>query len=125
MAQKPRTPVHFPRMKVRGWRNKAKSAARRQYRTVYPHVRMTRTSPYDARFDVIAAWEPGCHRLEVDQTTDGWGRAIGRPTMKITHAPEPRPEPAFSMKFEIANGMRDELWNMLTGRERDALVQGR
>lgn len=122
MAQTPRTPVHFPRMKVRGRRNKAKLAVRRLYRTVFPHVALV-VAPdgYSARASVLSAWEPGCQRLEIDTITDGWGRPVpgATPQSVIRPAERPRPEPTFSMQFKVENTMSDELWDMLFGRDRD------
>lgn len=121
MAQKPRTPVHFPRMKVRGRRNKAKLAERRVHRTVFPHVAMTQVSPNKARFDVIAEWQPGCQRLEIDNVTDGWGRDISGtlPRMVLRPAEAPRREPSFSIKFQLENTMSDDLRDLLFGEARD------
>lgn len=117
MAQKPRTPVHFPRMKVRGRRNRAKLAMRRKHRTVLPHVTMVRVSANKTRFDAIAKWEPGCFRLEIDRVTDGWGRAIERE--RIYLSPAPRPAPTFSMQFKLENPMSDELRALLYGEASD------
>jgi hypothetical protein len=120
--RRPRTPVHFPRMKVRGWRNKAKSAGRRRHRTVFPHVAVTIADDgHSARADVIAEWQPGCQRLEIDSVIDGWGRPVPneRPHMVLRPAEPPTPEPTFSMQFKVENTMSNELWDMLFGRDRD------
>lgn len=121
MAQKPRTPVHFPRMKVRGRRNKAKLAERRVHRTVFPHVAMTQVSPNKARFDVIAEWQQGCQRLEIDNVTDGWGRDVpgALPRMVLRPAEAPRREPSFSMKFKLEGGAGDRLRELLFGEAPD------
>lgn len=115
MAQRPRTPVHWPRMKVRGRRNRAKTAARHRFRTVLPHTTMTQVSPNKARFDVIAEWEPGCFRIDVDRVADGWGREVERQSIRVLPAPEPRPEPTFSIQFAVENTMGDKLRSMLFG----------
>lgn len=119
MAQKPRTPVHFPRMKVRGHRNRAKSAARHKHRTLIPHATMTQTAPGSYQFAAIAGWEPGCWRIQIDRIADGWGRQIGRPQTRVEPAPEPRPDPSFSMQFKVENRMSDDLWEKLFGEARD------
>ncbi|RBO73493.1 hypothetical protein [Microbacterium sp. H6] len=120
MAQKPRTPVHFPRMKVRGRRNRAKLTERRRYVTVFPHAAMTVSDDRRiARFDVIAGWRPGCQRIEITTIKDGYGRAVpGIPPHTVVR-PAPRPEPQYKVEFEIENRMSAETWDMLFGRDRD------
>lgn len=115
MAQTPRTPVHWPRMKVRGRRNKEKTAARHRFRTVLPHATMTQESPNKARFDAIVEWQPGCFRIEIDRVSDGWGREVEPQRIRALPAPEPRPEPTFSMQFKVENRMSDEIWSKLFG----------
>lgn len=85
MAQMPRTPVHFPRMKVRGWRNKAKLAARHTYRTVIPYARPTPIAD-GVTFVAITGPEPGAVRLEFTRTVDGFGRRVTDSThRRLTH----------------------------------------
>ncbi len=118
MSRLPRTPVHFPRMKVRGRRNKAKLAARHRYIRFFPHVAMTVAEDRrTARFDVIAGWRPGCQRLEITTVTDGYGRTIPSTPPHTVIRPAPRPEPQFTMEFEVENRMSAETWDLLTGRE--------
>ena len=83
-SQKPRTPVFFPRMKVRGWRNRRKSAMRTQ---TLGEMRVNVTHVGGDHVDFVA--DPnGTHVLKYDTGWyDGWGRRVPAPT------PEPRPKP--------------------------------
>lgn len=76
--QPPRTPVHFPRMKVRGARNRAKSAARHEQRTML-RVRLERAPRGSApgMFTTELVVDPnGTHVLATRTVTDGWGRRV-------------------------------------------------
>lgn len=75
MAQTPRTPVHFPRMKVRGRRNKAKLVARHKRVLFIPHARVER---FDTGFRlvILAMAELGSVAFTVTQVFDGFGRAL-------------------------------------------------
>jgi hypothetical protein len=99
MSTLPRTPVHFPRMKVRGHRNKAKLAARIESRSVFPHATVTRTA--DGRYTVRAQAGPIAgvlmHRIEYSEWRDGYGRHVPAPRPK----PKPKPKPQFSMSFSF------------------------
>jgi len=70
-----RTPVHFPRMKVRGWRNRAKTAARHVTVFEFPFARPVRTAT-GYRFNVLAGPEPGAVLIRSTYVRDGWGRII-------------------------------------------------
>lgn len=84
MAQTPRTPVHFPRMKVRGRRNKAKLAARHVHAGRIPYARPIQTdSGYS--FVAIDGPEPGAVSVHYRSVTDGFGRKVKeRPTDEPT-----------------------------------------
>ncbi|RUQ07032.1 hypothetical protein D8M34_06060 [Microbacterium sp. HSID17254] len=72
-------------------------------------------SSNEARFDVIVAWEPGCYRVEITRTADGWGREVAPQRVQVFPAPEPRPESTYKVQLKIENKMSDELWALLTG----------
>lgn len=71
-----RTPVNFPRMKVRGHRNREKTA--RRIRTVREcPVRIGgRGEGAAVTFEVV---HPifATHYMRMETVTDGWGRVIG------------------------------------------------
>jgi hypothetical protein len=119
MAQIPRTPVHFPRMKVRGRRNKAKLAARHVHVGRIPYARPI---PTDGGYQFVAidGPEPGAVSIDYRTVTDGFGR-------RIPERPRPKPAPikpailrstsySFTTKVE---GDTSALWKMLTGQVND------
>lgn len=121
MAQKPRTPVHFPRMKVRGRRNRAKLAARHEHVVVVPHARVVPTlNGY--RFFALAGPEPGSVMLKSRTVVDGYGRTVRDPDP----APQP-PEPesdrsSFRTKFSFSAKLSGDLAGLrdaLFGEARD------
>lgn len=75
MAQIPRTPVHFPKMKVRGRRNKAKLAARHKHVVFVPHARVERVAT-GIRLVVLSMAELGSVAFTVTQVFDGFGRVL-------------------------------------------------
>ena len=75
MAQMPRTPVHFPRMKVRGRRNKAKLAARHKRVLLIPHARVEQIGS-GIRLVALAMAELGSVAFTVTQVFDGFGRSM-------------------------------------------------
>ncbi len=90
MSRRPRTPVHFPRMRVRGARNRQKVALRRETKTVLPFARLIQSNPFSIEFSALAAWEPGAYRLESSVFHDGYGRQVG--SAKVIAAPAPVPD---------------------------------
>lgn len=89
MSKKPRTPVYFPKMRVRGRRNRAKLAARYTRREIL-HVVIDRTAA-DGSIEFHAA-PPGAatHVLAVDHDPrDGYGRPAPRPAPVKPSAPAP------------------------------------
>lgn len=103
MSTRPRTPVHFPKMKVRGARNKAKSAAR--YR--YASTARVRIGSQDASGTTLILDPNGTHVVSGDSgIQDGWGRLIAPPTPPVMEA---KPRPAFSMSFQMEPGAADLL----------------
>ncbi len=94
MSKKPRTPVHYPQMRVRGHRNRAKLAARYTRREIL-HVVIDRTAP-DGSIDFHAA-PPGeaTHVLAVDHDPrDGYGRRAPRPAPPAPSKPRTTAPPA-------------------------------
>ena len=85
-GQKPRTPVYFPKMKVRGARNKRKSAARhQQFHTMRVNVEHVGVD----HVDFVASAE-GTHLISYKTACyDGWGRIVPEPPPQ----PKPRPKP--------------------------------
>ena len=121
MAQTPRTPVHFPRMKVRGHRNKAKLTARHEHIMVIPHARAVPT-PTGYRFIVLSGPEPGAVMLKSRTVVDGFGRMVRDPD-PAPPKPEPEPESApFRTKFSFSttvSGDMSALRDALFGEARD------
>lgn len=120
MAQKPRTPVHWPRMKVRGRRNRAKLAARHQHLTVIPYARPV-PIPTGYRFEALAGPEPGAMELRFSSVIDGFGRSIGRPQdaeIRWAEPPKPKPTFSFSTTFKVG-GDSSRLMDTLLGKDRD------
>ncbi len=124
MAHIPRTPVHFPRMKVRGRRNKAKLAARHTTLTVVPHARPERIAT-GYRFTALTSPEPGALRLEFKTVTDGYGRRVGVPQMQSIAPPKPTTY-SLQMSFKPEDpDAFDKLRSVLLGGgEGDPVVQG-
>ena len=91
MSKKPRTPVHYPQMRVRGRRNRAKLAARRATVAVIPMMRLCQSSPHEIGLVAVTTWEPGTYRLEHKTVRDGYGRVIGTPKATATPVPDPNP----------------------------------
>lgn len=125
MAQKPRTPVHFPRMKVRGRRNKVKLAARHTHAMVMPLARVTRgQDAHTYTFTPITEVESGAVSIRSSVTVDGYGRQIDG-VDSIESVPEPPSKTAFSMSFQVGQIEYDRLHRLLFGGgEHDSLVQG-
>lgn len=72
MSRTPRTPVHFPRMKVRGRRNKAKLHLRIT-QVFEARVRIEHADGYGATLVV----DPnGTHIIRHSTTRDGYGRTV-------------------------------------------------
>ena len=71
---RPRTPVHWPRMKVRGALRRWKTAQRITHRT---ELMVVPTSHGDGRytFRMAGPAEPGAMLMVSTRRTDGWGRA--------------------------------------------------
>lgn len=132
MAQIPRTPVHWPRMKIRGRRNKAKAAQRIRREMLMPNV-IAHFNP-----DGTVGIQPSLGRPQVGLMTvktiayvDGFGRPAPHVGLHEYHlAPvkpvQPaRPEPApgfgklsFSTSFTVESDTSG-LLDVLMGRERD------
>lgn len=121
MAQTPRTSVHFPRMKVRGRRNKAKLTARHVHVERIPYARPV---PIEGgyQFVVITEPEPGAVSINYRAVVDGFGRVV-REQAPTPAAPAPEPETSpsrtkfsFSAKVE---GDTSALWDLLAGRQPD------
>jgi len=115
MAQLPRTPVHFPRMKVRGRRNKRKLRERITTRFFVPHLAIDGATDlgggvFDTTMRVTRA-EEATHSAEWSVTHDGFGRVVPTPA-----PPPPPPAPtSFTMEFTMEPGAGAELWELLTG----------
>ncbi|KJL45598.1 hypothetical protein [Microbacterium trichothecenolyticum] len=118
MSRRPRTPVYWPRMKVRGRRNRAKLAARYTTRQI---VRVVfdgiDTVNGGARF---RAAPPGqaTHMLAIDgPTRDGYGRIVkSAPAPRVQPKPKPTPERSWSMGFNLT-GDTSALRDLLFGKE--------
>lgn len=67
--------MHFPRMKVRGWRNRAKTDARHVRVYEIPFARPVRIAT-GYRFEVLAGPEPGAVMIRSTEVRDGWGRRV-------------------------------------------------
>jgi hypothetical protein len=99
-----RTPVNFPRMKVRGRRNKAKVSARHRDVTLFPHVIAKQCHDgilHTTTFTVAAAYEPGAFEMRVEQVRDGWGRPVGNAHVALTPAAPPNPKTIFDLSFTV------------------------
>ena len=84
MSTKPRTPVHWPKMKVRGGLRKWLSAQRVQSVVWMPHARLTVTGPVEPgqkigyTFTAASESQPGTHAIKLTMWRDGWGRPVKR-----------------------------------------------
>lgn len=119
-----RTPLHFPRMKVRGRRNRAKLAARIVTAGRIPYARAVRIGG-GYEFVALSGPEPDAVSVHYRTVTDGFGRRLAE---RPTDAPA-LIEPAricatsWSTSFTVKDDSRS-IWDLLFGRDRDALVQG-
>lgn len=93
MSTLKRTPVNFPRMKVRGRRNKQKTAMRVTTLTVFPHAQLVSS---DGVYEFQILPEGGTHYIESRTTVDGWGRKVSEEARY-----EPKPKPTFSMELQM------------------------
>lgn len=119
MAQKTRTPVYFPRMKVRGHRNRAKLAARIVTAGHIPYARPVRTST-GYEFVVLGGPEPGAVSVSYRKVTDGFGRRLAeRPTDEPALV-KPARIGATSWLFStpvVADPTQPSIWDLLTGED--------
>ncbi len=123
MSTTPRTPVHFPRMKVRGHRNRAKTAERHTTRMVFPNAVLTGIEDGAYTFAVTAppleqpAVKLPSYVIVSEETRDGWGRKVASRTAFAVDPPAPKPKPAFqmSMQFQCEPEASDRLRELLTG----------
>jgi len=107
----PRTPIHFPRMKIRGHRNKAKAAARYSTRQVL-NVTVSGADPVTGAvtFHAMPVGK-ATHVLAIDgETRDGYGRVVKRKPK-----PRPKPKPTFSFGMTFKDVDTDAL-DLLFGR---------
>lgn len=88
-GQKPRTPLYFPKMKVRGRRNRRKSSLRiSHFYTMRANVQHVGGDHVD-----FVASEQGSHLIEYKTPTyDGWGRVVADALPPKPKAP-PKPKP--------------------------------
>ncbi len=77
MSRRPRTPVHFPRMKVRGSRNKAKLHAR-HVTALELRVRVNQVDAHTV--ELIPDPILGTHLVTIRTVRDGYGRTIKETT---------------------------------------------
>ncbi len=77
MSRRPRTPVYFPRMKVRGRRNKAKLHAR-HVTNLELRVRVHQVDPYTV--ELIPDPIFGTHLVTSKTTRDGYCRTVKEKT---------------------------------------------
>ena len=83
MSRLARTPVNFPRMKVRGRRNRARSAERIWRRFV---LRVTPVQMLDGSVQFTVD-SNGSHVIEATTPTyDGWGRIVATGRVAATRA---------------------------------------
>lgn len=111
MSRLARTPINFPRMKVRGRRNRARSAERHsQHYTIRANPLQTLDGSVQFMPDPF-----GSHVIEATTPTrDGWGRVV---------APSPKPQPVtrprspwhFSTSMELS-GADPQLSDLITGK---------
>lgn len=84
---KPRTPVHWPRMKIRGARRKWKTSLRttqvfRMYAVLDTHTEASGLHSYT--FKATRKETPGARLIETKHTQDGWGRSVPTPKGKTS-----------------------------------------
>lgn len=118
MSTQPRTPVHFPRMRVRGPRNRRKLALRRERRTVIPYAMLVARGPGNYVLEAVPEWRAGAVRVVHSVTQDGYGRAVpGTFRGRAERADPPRP-PVGSMSFDfnVKGHAPSALFDLLTGR---------
>ncbi|MCJ1709275.1 hypothetical protein [Microbacterium sp. VKM Ac-2923] len=134
MSTVSRNVVFWPRMRVRGRRNRAKLAARYTDRVVQYAV-VGNACPESGRVEFITVpAERATHRLVHSQTRDGFGRIVPTPKPATKSTPKP-PLSAFpmprrreiSMNLNVAmdpDAARD-IFDSILGRAapRNALVQ--
>ena len=126
--RRPRTPVFWPRMKVRGRRNRAKLAAR--YTTqIVRFVVIGNACPESGRVELVSVPpERATHRIVQSQTRDGFGRIVPKPKSATTPASKPPPSSAFptprrvTLNFAMGPGAAREIFDSILGRaaSRDA-----
>lgn len=108
-GQTPRTPVFFPKMKVRGARRKQMSAQRIRRHT---ELRVRPVLLVDGSMDLMV--DPfGTHFAKITlPTLDGWGRTVVEPPK-----PKPRPDRIGSYTASLNfTGVDPELFDLITGR---------
>lgn len=81
MSSKARTPVNWPRMKVRGARRRRLAAERREVRTYFPALVVTGAKGGAYTFSAPPPGTPGTMKAVIVQHLDGYGRAV----RKIAH----------------------------------------
>ncbi|MDQ1113980.1 hypothetical protein QE418_003428 [Microbacterium testaceum] len=91
MSTTPRTPLFWPRMKVRSIRHREKLAARHETRTIVPMMRLSQPSPSVLRLVAVTTWEPGTYSVETRTVRDGYGRQIGRAMTTARPVSNPTP----------------------------------
>lgn len=112
-GQTPRTPRYFPKMKLRGAKNKYLGSLRNQtVSTMRVNVTSVRE---DGSVDFVVDAN-GTHMLTArSKITDGFGRVYPEP-------PKPKPKPApkaggwsFSTQFSTEGPVSEELMDLITG----------
>jgi len=76
MGAKRRTPVLWPRMKVRGARRRALVAMRLTRLVIIPYAMPFKQSDGSVRFKAVSKPMQGAMRLEYRTTHDGYGRSV-------------------------------------------------
>ena len=118
MSTLPRTPVHFPRMRVRGSRNRLKLAARREHRTIIPYAVPVVRGPGHYVLEAVSGWQEGAVRVVHSVIRDGFGRVVPGTARGCAERVEPPPPPPGSMTFGFTVDSPDPggLFDLLTGR---------
>ncbi|MDY0829082.1 hypothetical protein SK224_08065 [Microbacterium sp. BG28] len=118
MSTFPQTPVHFPRMKVRGKRNRAKLVPR-------VHVRQVLYGTIQAGFDgarpgevVFVARNPATHQVELVQWQDGYGRNVPGPRTPRARYLAPTKKPSPFLGVTLGAPIAPSVIDLLFGRER-------
>lgn len=85
MSHRKRTPVEFPKMKVRGWRNRALVAKRSRYVSIYPHVAYKAGAPEEGVLNMEVLAEPNerSFSLSITWIRDGFGRHVSGPVIEM------------------------------------------